>query len=539
LTLRGGYTTTNWVASDPLANPTTLDAQGLGRVIVITGTVNASIEYLTVTRGRIDGISLCPVDCGGGIMATGALTLTNVNLINNRAERFGGGVAALLTTTVTSSRFEGNSAAGNFGSGGGLHAEGPVSIQGTVFMRNTSTSAGGGIDIQDSAISIADSSLVQNQSFFSWGGAVQVSFPTVISGPVSISGTTFISNLVGVSSTIQSGHGGAVATFNAHVTAINSRFENNRCVQERCDGGGLYVLGNTFFVTPVVTLSNTTFVNNAATRNGGGAAVSGLTMLTNGYFARNHTAGGTNAFSEGGGGLWTDGLILEATRFINNTSGEDGGGLNSFAALTVTNSLFQGNSSASNGGGLYAFIDPFVLSNTQFLSNTALNGGGLFFTFNPINAVDVLIQSNTAISNGGGLATSGSAILSGDWEVSNNTAGEDGGGIWANSRLIGVNGRIENNRSGGSGGGYYGGLALLLVDGTVFAGNRAGGDGWQGTLDAGHRKQWWVADKDLGTGPFRWVVYQDQAAPPLAASEPFYLPNVSGMRVKVDVTLGP
>lgn len=64
-------------------------------------------------------------------------------------------------------------------------------------------------------------------------------------------------------------------------------------------------------------------------------------------------------------------------------------------------------------------------------------------------------------------------------------------------------------------------------------------DGWQGTLDEGNHKLWWVADKDLGTGPFRWVIYQDQAGPPLAASEPFYLPNVSGMRVQVDVTLGP
>ena len=33
ITLRGGYTITNWTVSDPVANPTTLDAQGQGRVI--------------------------------------------------------------------------------------------------------------------------------------------------------------------------------------------------------------------------------------------------------------------------------------------------------------------------------------------------------------------------------------------------------------------------------------------------------------------------------------------------------------------------
>jgi hypothetical protein len=64
-------------------------------------------------------------------------------------------------------------------------------------------------------------------------------------------------------------------------------------------------------------------------------------------------------------------------------------------------------------------------------------------------------------------------------------------------------------------------------------------DGWQGTLDVGHQKLWWVADKDLGTGPFRWVVYRDQAGPSLAVSESFHLPDLSGMKVRVDVTLGP
>jgi hypothetical protein len=34
VTIRGGYTTTNWTASDPQANPTTIDAQGEGRGIV-------------------------------------------------------------------------------------------------------------------------------------------------------------------------------------------------------------------------------------------------------------------------------------------------------------------------------------------------------------------------------------------------------------------------------------------------------------------------------------------------------------------------
>ena len=51
LTLRGGYTTTNWVTSDPIANPTTLDADSTGRVLVISPTVSSAItvENLNLT----------------------------------------------------------------------------------------------------------------------------------------------------------------------------------------------------------------------------------------------------------------------------------------------------------------------------------------------------------------------------------------------------------------------------------------------------------------------------------------------------------
>ncbi len=504
LTIRGGYTATNWVASDPLANPTTLDAQGLGRVMFITEMDDVTIEDLIVTRGIVDGNGLCPVGCGGGIMANADLTLINVTVIDNSAERAGGGVANLLTTTVTGGRFEGNSATGNGDGGGGLHAKGTVSIQGTTFMRNTSTSAGGGIDVQDSAISISKSSFVKNQSFFSVGGAVRASFPTVSSGPVSISGTTFVSNSVGVSSTIQSANGGAVASFNAHVTATNSRLENNRCVAARCDGGGLYVLGNTFFVTPVVTLSNTTFVNNAATRNGGGAAVTGLTMLTNGYFARNHTAGGTNAFSEGGGGLWTDGLILEATRFISNTSGEDGGGLlvqaNHFAhSAVLTDGYFESNVAASSGGG-FAYNGSVLnalprIQNAEFISNTAgLQGGGFWsqragaileggrFERNRADGPPNDGSFQRPENGGGGAWVNGRLVLT-NTQFASNVARTNGGGVHARGDVVLSGGRFEANSSQAAsiffsnegGGGLYvanSDSSLTMTD-TVFIDNQA------------------------------------------------------------------
>jgi uncharacterized repeat protein (TIGR01451 family) len=509
LTVRGGYTTTNWVASDPLANPTTLDAQGLGRVMFITETVDVTIEDLIVTRGIVDGNGLCPVGCGGGIMANTDLTLINVTVIDNSAERAGGGVANLLTTTVTAGHFEGNSATGNGDGGGGLYAAGPVSIQGTTFVRNTSTSPGGGLRVRGHAVSMANSSFTQNQSFFSSGGAASVSFLTVVSGTVSISGSTFVSNSAGISSTLGGDHGGAVSTFNAHVTVTNSRFENNRCFEERCDGGGLYVLGNTLFVTPVVTLSNTTFINNAATRNGGGAAVTGLTVLTDGYFARNHADGGTHAFSEGGGGLWTDGLVLEATHFISNTSGEDGGGLlvqaNRFAhSAVLTDAFFANNTAASSGGGFAYNGSTFSavprIENAEFISNTAgLNGGGFWsqragailegdrFERNRADGPPNDGGIHKTQNGGGGVWVQGQLVLTNTQFISN-VARTNGGGAHARGDVVLNGNRFEQNQALGDffvtysfgGGGLYVFGNLTFTD-SVFTGNQArftGGGLW-------------------------------------------------------------
>jgi hypothetical protein len=44
VTTRGGYTTTNWTTPYPITQPTTLDAQGQGRVLYITGDISPTIE---------------------------------------------------------------------------------------------------------------------------------------------------------------------------------------------------------------------------------------------------------------------------------------------------------------------------------------------------------------------------------------------------------------------------------------------------------------------------------------------------------------
>ena len=52
VTLRGGYTTTNWLVSDPANNSTVLDAQAQGRAIYVTGNISPTIEGLRLTNGN-------------------------------------------------------------------------------------------------------------------------------------------------------------------------------------------------------------------------------------------------------------------------------------------------------------------------------------------------------------------------------------------------------------------------------------------------------------------------------------------------------
>lgn len=68
-------------------------------------------------------------------------------------------------------------------------------------------------------------------------------------------------------------------------------------------------------------------------------------------------------------------------------------------------------------------------------------------------------------------------------------------------------------------------------------------EGWQGTFDeienGKGRKTWWIGKADMGTGPFRWLIYQSYRGKLLATSSPFYLPGLFEQTVKVEMPLAP
>ena len=80
LTLEGGYTTSNWLTSDPAANLTILDAGGLGQVV--SATADVSLTNLTVQNGWVTCAARpsCSgnheFNLGGGIFAGTRLMLS-------------------------------------------------------------------------------------------------------------------------------------------------------------------------------------------------------------------------------------------------------------------------------------------------------------------------------------------------------------------------------------------------------------------------------------------------------------------------------
>ena len=68
-----------------------------------------------------------------------------------------------------------------------------------------------------------------------------------------------------------------------------------------------------------------------------------------------------------------------------------------------------------------------------------------------------------------------------------------------------------------------------------FDGNWHDVEGWRGFAE-GSGKLWWVAQKDFGTGPFRWIVESGPDGEILATSAPFTLPGEPNATLSVTVS---
>ncbi len=160
LTILGGFSHAGW-GYDPLLYPTTIDPLQKGRSITL-GAVNVTLRDLNLINGRTLGyggaiyakensilelhdlmiMNNTSAVGGGGLHAAGTLTANGTQFIGNRALSAGGGASALRAAVITGGLFQDNVSNSE---GGGLVSYRTLTLTGTRFINNSSATSGGGL----------------------------------------------------------------------------------------------------------------------------------------------------------------------------------------------------------------------------------------------------------------------------------------------------------------------------------------------------------------------------------------------------------
>jgi hypothetical protein len=242
-----------------------------GGGILVTGTMNASIVNVRLV-GNIAGFA------GGAVFANNTLSLTGVEVISNTAQTAGGGVFSRQTLYVLGGRFERNVAAG---SGGGLVGNSTTTIVGTLFLSNTAAS-GGGASVYSGLVQSAlfqantctqPSTCLGGGLYADWlnlqGGLFQGNSNGVFLGQSGeLSGTWFINN-AGVGLQL----GWPAVPSNNHRQITNVLFAGAAPGLVVVNGGEVAVLHTTFaYPTPsadaaIIILSGTVGITNSIIAN--------------------------------------------------------------------------------------------------------------------------------------------------------------------------------------------------------------------------------------------------------------------------------
>ncbi|MDA1049213.1 MAG: S8 family serine peptidase [Planctomycetota bacterium] len=339
------------------AGTTTIDGNNLDRVLNIGASGIVDVFALTITRGRAGGAT-----DGGGILNSGALTLTNIVVDGNTATDEGGGIYngddAVLT--VTSSTISNNSATDH---GGGIFTQGGTTVQ------------------------IADSTISNNQALSGLGGGVFNN-----GGDVTIRRSTLSANHAGTDG------GAALNNFIGTLTIINSTISANTAGG---DGGGIRQIGS-----GSTTLQNATVTNNSATNAGGVLQVSGAVNVINTIIAGNTATSShpdvMGVFTSQGHNLI--GNVATATGFTNGSKGDQVGSsgsplnpllgpLSDNGGPTLTHALLPGSPAVDTGDDLKA-----PLTDQRGLARP-LNGDNLATAISDVGAVEVEYNSSPVLAD--------------------------------------------------------------------------------------------------------------------------------------------
>jgi parallel beta-helix repeat protein len=286
IAVRGGYTTTNWTASYPVTQVTTLDGEGQVGVVYISGDITPTLEGLWLTNGHASD--------GGGLYALDAHpTISGCHVFSNAATFNGGGIRLRdsPTATLANNWIYSNTADnggglyfGRSASGGGCTG---ATVVGNEIYSNTATYDGGGLTLGSSSFAsvLRDNDIFCNRAYDDGGGINVMSSDGVmlidnrfhsnmadgIGGGISIGNSddvTLMGNEIYSNTAASLGGGGIVLWGSQDARLINTLVVDNWAVGN--NGGGIYV-GN----------SDAHLLHTTLARNGGwnGMCVAGTTTV--------------------------------------------------------------------------------------------------------------------------------------------------------------------------------------------------------------------------------------------------------------------
>jgi uncharacterized repeat protein (TIGR01451 family) len=414
LTIRGGYTTSDWDTPNPEANPTELNALAQGRVMMISGTVGVTIEGLRLTYGSAASLGghSCygDKDAGGGIYIDGA------------------SVVISHTMVMTSSASNGH--------GGGIYVkESPSLTIKNATIQGNSAGEGGGLYLKNAQVSVGESDILDNDAAGYWGACTTGGAGFFISGGV----VEVYSATVRDNECDPTLHGGGFRVDDGTVTVRDSTIADNRGMV----GGGFEISS---YATVDVRLLDNTITSNSS--GYGGAGLYGSLYSGSLYVADNQVLGNTAASYGQGGGLHVDG----PAEILNNT--------------------IQGNSAsntAANGGGAFLNRGPILFQGNTVVGNSTRDnavggqGGGLYIAGDNITVTQNVIQDNVAQAgfgsdgDGGGIYVAADAILINNIVTDNQVGGSSGhgSGIYVEGAAPTFYHTTVANNTGGDGSGVY------------------------------------------------------------------------------------
>jgi hypothetical protein len=375
---------------------------------------------------------------GGGIANTGFLTVEQSTISGNRSAADGGGIAntgggtaAVVGSTISDNRADGDTTDGGESNGGGITTDGgALTVASSTFSNNLTTGEGGGI---------------QN----------------TLKGGLTVTGSTFSGN-----SALDGG--GIYTSGDAGASVSSSTLSGNKASR---NGGGLNNNGTT---AGALTVQDVTFSGNQATADGGGLILEGgSATIANSDFADNSADSG-GGFANHSGGV----VSVADSTFTGNTAQGAGGGIENLAdgPLTVTHSQISGNQ-ASHGGGIENVADAgFTLTHSQVSGNQAsFRGGGVENLSDAAFMVAYSEVSGNQAAHGAGFGSdSDSSYIVENSTISGNVATVEGGGLLVLAPVTLASNTIAHNSAPLGGGLRKVGDSRVLMRNTIIANNEGG-----------------------------------------------------------------